>query len=369
MPAVLDRYLAKEISSTLFAATCVLVLIIFGNLFVRLLTQATEGRIPSDAILPLLVLGGVESLVLLLPVSLLLAVMLTMGRLYRDSEMSALRACGIGYKRLYRPVMMVAIPIAALLAWLSLYVSPWTVQLSDQIRTTIESEAQLTGITPGRFIETGNEDLVFFVQDVDASRGVIEEIFIHTLERGRSIIETAAQATLRLDARSGDRIVQLQDGHRYEGTPGRGDFRILSFATHMVRIPIKQRPLLQDSDRDALPTSQLWGSEQPAQIAELQWRLSVPLSAILLALLAMPLSYTTPRQGRFGKLAVGIAIYIVYANLGLIAVSWVERGVLPPWLGIWWVHLLLLALTGILFLRQYGLRWSTQHLLLRRHRL
>jgi lipopolysaccharide export system permease protein len=365
MYAVLDRYLIKEISAALIATASVLVLVVFGNLFVRLLARATEGQIPAGTILPLLVLGGIESLILLLPLSLLLAIMLTMGRLYRDHEMSALRACGVGELRLYRPVMMVALPITVLLAVLALYVSPLTAQLAARIMATIESEAQLTGITPGRFIATGDENLVFFVGGVDAERGLIEDVFIHSLEQGRTIIETAATATQSVTPRSGERIVQLRDGSRYEGTPGRGDFRILSFATHHVRIPIERPRLTRDSDRDTLPTSVLWNAAQPAYRAELQWRLSVPLSAVLLALLALPLSYSSPRQGRFGKLAIGVAVYIIYANLGLVVTGWIARGTAPPWLEIWWVHLALLLFVGALLVRQLGPRWSLRRLLQR----
>lgn len=365
MRAVLDRYLIKEISAALAATVSVLVLVVFGNLFVRLLASATEGQIPAETILPLLVLGGIESLVLLLPLSLLLAVMLAMGRLYRDSEMSALRACGVGELRLYRPVLMVAVPIAALLMVLSLYVSPWTAQLAVGIARVLESEAHLTGITPGRFIEVEDENLVFFVDGIDAERNLLQRVLIHSLERGRTIIETAAIASSSIQE-SGDRIILLRDGNRYEGTPGRGDFRILSFATHAVRIPIKRPPLTDASDRDTLPTAVLWRSSRPDYVAELQWRLSVPVSAILLALLAVPLSYTTPRQGRFSKLALGVAIYILYANLGLVTVSWVERTVMPTWPGIGWLHLALLALVGALLIRQYGLRWSAARLLARK---
>jgi lipopolysaccharide export system permease protein len=355
--AVLDRYLVKESSVTLVASASILVLVIFGHLFVKLLTRAADGQISVDAILPLLVLGGIQSLTLLMPVSMLLAVMLTMGRLYRDSEMSALRACGIGYKRLYRPVMMVALTTAVLLTVMVLYVSPWTARLADQITARMESEVQLTGVTPGRFIETGDENLVFFVESVDVDHRLIKRIFIHALEQGRTVIETAAWARQRIDPRNGDRIVLLHNGRRYEGVPGRRDFRVLAFETHTVRLPVQQPPIAYDSDRDSIPTSALLGSEQPADKAELQWRLSVPISVILLALLAVPLSYVTPRQGRFGKLAIGIAIYIVYANLGQISVHWVEQGVLNPWVGMWWVHVALLALTGCLFMKQYGLRW------------
>jgi lipopolysaccharide export system permease protein len=301
----------------------------------------------------------------LLPLSLLLAVMLTMGRLYRDSEMSALRACGIGELRLYRPVLMVAVPIAALLTVLSLYVSPWTAQLAVGIARALESEAQLTAITPGRFIEVEDGKLMFFVESIDSERNLLERVFIHSLERGRTIIETAATASLSIQ-QSGERIIRLHDGNRYEATAGRGDFHILSFATHAVRIPTKRPPLTNPSDRDTLPTAVLWRSSRPDYVAELQWRLSVPISAILLALLAVPLSYTAPRQGRFGKLALGVAIYIFYANLGRVAVNWVERSVMPMWPGIGWVHLVLLALVGTLLIRQYGLRWSAKRLLARK---
>lgn len=368
MRAVLDRYLIKEVAAALAATVSVLVLVVFGNLFVRLLASATEGQIPAETVLPLLVLGGIESLVLLLPLSLLLAIMLTMGRLYRDSEMSALRACGVGELRLYRPVMVVAVAVAVLLSVLSLYVSPWMAQLAVGITGRLQSEAQLTGITPGRFIEVDDENLVFFVDGIDAERGLIERVFIHSLEQGRTIIETAAVASSGIEPKSGDRIIRLRDGNRYEGRPGRGNFRILSFATHAVRIPIKRPRLTDASDRDTLPTSVLWRSSRPDYIAELQWRLSVPISAILLALLAVPLSYTTPRQGRFGKLALGVAIYILYANLGLVTAGWVERSLLPAWLGIGWVHLALLALIGVLLVRQYGLRWTLARLLARNDR-
>jgi lipopolysaccharide export system permease protein len=367
-PAVLDRYLVKEVTQALFASTSVLVLIIFGHQGVRLLSEATEGRLPAESILPLLVLGGIDSLILLLPLSLLLAVMMTMGRLYRDHEMSALSACGISYGRLCRSVMLAAVPVAAVLAVLALLVSPWTARLADQIRSALESVAPLTGITPGRFIETGDENLVFFVGRVNEEHRLIEEVFIHSLQDGRTILETAARATQSIDPLSGDRLVLLRDGHRYEGLPGAADFRVLSFARHTVRIPLQRPAMAVEADSEARPTVALWGAAKPEAMAELQRRVSVPISAILLALLALPLSHSAPRQGRYGKLAIGIAIYIVYANLGQIVVSMVERGVLPASLGIWWVHLALLTLIAFLFMRQYGLRWSLRRLLHLRRR-
>ena len=159
-------------------------------------------------------------------------------------------------------------------------------------------------------------------------------------------------------------MLELSDGQRYEGIPGSGDYQILTFDTHTLRIP----PLAGGhhfSARESVPTSSLWTSTQPADQAELQKRLSIPLAAVLLVLLALPLSYTTPRQGRFAKLALAVIIYIIYMNLAIVAIGLTETGQLSVWLGVWCVHLLMLIFIMGLFVRQYGWRWSLHRLTLR----
>ncbi len=172
--------------------------------------------------------------------------------------------------------------------------------------------------------------------------------------RGAPVVMTAKSAHQLVQKGTGDRYLVLVDGMRYEGKPGEGNFKIVRFARHTVLIK-PQRVVPAERKRWALPLNSLWGSSDPRDIAEVQWRVSMPLAAIVLAMLAVVLSRTTPRQGRFGKLFTAILAYIIYSNLLLVAQTWLQRGTIPPWLGLWWVHLLFAAAALILFARDFGI--------------
>lgn len=338
---------------TLGAVSAVLFLIIVGRLFVRLLSRATEGKIPVDVVMPLLGFGSIKAIIFLLPVGFLIAIMMTLGRLYRDSEMAALRACGVSNWRLYRPLLAIAVPIAALLTVLVLFVTPWSVQRTDQLVNSAQQRTDLRGLNAGQFMAAAGGSPMLFVEAIDDDGQQVSNVFVHSFEEGVPAIETARRARQQVDPETGARVLVLMDGHRYEGSPGQADYRILAYQKHAVRVP--QIEASKHVERDALPTAVLWSSEHKVHKAELQWRLSVPLSAIVVALLAVPLSYSAPRQGRFSKVVVAILIYVVYANLTIASVKWVERGAVPEWVGVWWVHLAVLAFAGLLALKQRGL--------------
>ncbi len=355
--SIIDRYIIKESTLTLLAVSSVLLLIISGNVFVRLLAYATEGKIPVAVVLPLLGLGTVKALILLLPLALLLAIMLTLGRLYRDSEMVALQSCGIGTARLYRPLLLLTLPIVIILTGLVMFVSPWSIRMSEDIKHIAQERADIGGLAAGSFVESSRGDVVVFVESTDKQDGntAVSNIFIHKLEKGEVSVETAAKGVQRKDRQTGEAWLVLEDGHRYEGIPGKAEFRILSFGRHEMLIPeFTTAPARVRTS--SLPTTTLLTSDKPPEQAELQWRISVPVSAILLVLLALPLSYTTPRQGRYAKLAVAIVIYAVYANLGMAAVKWISRGIIPPSIGMWWLHAALGVLILLILVKQSGFR-------------
>ncbi|AHK78761.1 permease [Ectothiorhodospira haloalkaliphila] len=354
---VLDRYLIREMLLTQMAVILVLLLIILGGMLARLLGEVAEGRIPADVLPVILALGSFRALILLLPVSLFLAVMLTLGRLYKDSEMAALKACGVGYGRLFVTVMAITLPLSALLAVLSLYVGPWTTLQVDEIRAETAQRSDLMGITPGRFLQAGSVGgTVFFVESFSDDREVMHNVFIQRRQGEDTEVVVARSAEQQVDPGSGQRFLVLRDGHRYEGSPGDADFRIIQFATHGVRMP-DPRAVTVRSRTDNVPTADLWGSDRLEHRAELQWRLAAPLSMLLLAVLALPLSYTSPRQGRFAKLAAGVGIYVVYAQMQMVSKDWFADGDTPAWLGMWWVHLGLVVLALVLLWRQYGSFW------------
>ena len=348
---VLDRYFFREVVTTFLAVTLVLLFILLSNQFARVLGQAAAGKLPREAVLTMLGLTSIQFLNILIPIALFLAIMLALGRLYRDSEMAAMQACTVGPLSIYRPLLLFAAILGALLAWLALSVGPWTANQAHVLARTAQRDAQLGTLEPGRFHSA--QDTVFYAESSNPD-GSFEDVFIE-VRNGESVqVAVAARAE---QTREADDLVTLKlfDGRRYEGKPGTPNFRVMEFREHGIRIQLEQ-PDLTTTERAVVPSRELIGSDDPKDIAELQWRYSLPLAAVVLTLLAVPLSRINPSQGRYGKLTVGVLLYVLYANLIGTARVWLERGDLPLWLGIWWVHGLFVLLALILLLSQNGWR-------------
>lgn len=348
MLRVIDRYLLKEVVLNWVAVTLVLWIIVLSNRLARFLSEAADGDLPADIIFTLLGLKSIDYLVVLLPLTLYLGVLLALGRLYKDSEMAALGACGIGPAQLYRPLMGLALLVGALIAGISLYVAPRTAAMGNEVRARAMSANDLSVITAGRFHESADGKMIFYAERVSPNHEHLEQLFVRDNRDAVSTLLTAKRAHPARDATTGDRFLVMEEGYRYQGFPGDEVFRILQFSRHGVRL--ESAEILNPSvKRDTLPSEQLWGSQDRGDIAELQWRMSLPIAAICLVLLAVPLSRTTPRKGRFGKLFVAVLIFIVYYNLLGTAQAWVEKGTLGPLPGLWWVHLVPILITVALF--------------------
>lgn len=348
MLRVIDRYLLKEVALNWVAVTLVLWLIVLSNRLAGYLGEAAAGDLPAGVIFTLLGLKSIDYLVVLLPLTLYLGVLLALGRLYKDSEMAALGACGIGPAQLYRPLLGLALLVAALIAVLALYVAPRTAALGYEVRARAQGANDLSVITAGRFHESANGNMVFYAERVAPNHEHLEQLFVRSVQDGVPTLVTAKRAHPARDATTGDRFLVMEDGYRYQGFPGDPVFRILHFTRHGVRLESVE-VLNPTVKHNAIPSEQLWGSDDRHDVAELQWRLSLPLAAISLVLLAVPLSRTTPRQGRFGKLFSAILIFIVYYNLLGTAQVWVEKGTLGALPGLWWVHVLPILVTLALF--------------------
>lgn len=351
---IIERYLLKDIIFTLAAVALVLTVIYLGNRFIIFLTNAAMGGVPLHIILTLLLLKTIGAMVVVLPMALYLAVLFVFGRLYKDSEMTAMTACGVGMGRIVRVVLFFSLLVAAGVAFISLYLKPWAEEQSYTIQDRLEASAQIRGITAGRFNESARGDGVFYVEELSPGMKDMHNVFVQYQRKGQPVVMAAKSAYQKVDKDTGDHYLVLVDGRRYEGRPGTVKFKIVQFKEHAVLIrPQPVQPTQRN--RWALPTQQLWSSGTAADTAELQWRASMPISALVLAMLAISLSRTTPRQGRFGKLFNAILAYIIYSNLLAVAQTWLERGMLPPWLGLWWVHLLFITAVLALFARHYGI--------------
>lgn len=348
---ILDRYIFREVLATWLVVASVLLFVLLTNQFARVLGQAAADNLPKEAVFTMLWLTSVQYLTVLIPIALFLAIMLALARLYRDSEMAALMACGFGPRRLYRPILLLAILLVAAVGWLSLQIAPQAAVEAREIRDDAARELELGNFEAGRFVRAGAADGVFYAEDV-AGDGRLRDVFIQRRQGDKVEVALAESGELRAD---GERqMLILYDGRRYEGVPGARSFRIIRFAEHGIplELPVAQ---VRVDDPELMPTAALIGSPDAERIAELQWRLSMPLSALLLGLLAVPLSRTQPRQGRYGKLAIAVLVYIVYSNLLGAARVWTERQIVPPAVGLWWVHGLLLLLTLALLAQQTGM--------------
>ncbi|MCB1736634.1 MAG: LPS export ABC transporter permease LptF [Gammaproteobacteria bacterium] len=357
MLQVIDRYIVRETLQTWLAVTLVLMLILLSNRLAQLLARAVAGEIDGSLVFHLLALKAISFMSLLAPMSLYLAFMLAFGRLYRDSEMSALAACGVGPARLYRSLLFVSLPVTVLVIVFAFWVGPWASAESDQVRARAENASGVAALSPGRFRETSNRSGIIYVEKLNEEAGRIENVFISLNRRGKPMLLSSEQAGQWVDPESGDRFIVFKNGYRYEGNPGEKGFKIIEFAEHAVLMQ-EANPLAQvQRERSSIPSAELLRVDTPQNTAEWHWRLAGPVSVIMLTLLALPLAKATPRQGRYGKVVIGILIYIVYSNLLGIARVWIENGKVSPDFGLWWVHGVILLLTGALLIHMQGWAW------------
>jgi len=368
---IIQRYLVKEIMLSFFGTLFVLLLIIVGNTFVRLLGDVSGGNLPVEVLGKLVSLQSINAVIKLAPIALLIGMMLAFGRLYRDHEVLALHASGIGPKQFYKGIFLFVGPLTLVVAALVLFVIPNLEQTSQDIKREIKQRPEAAGIPVGEFMHANvsDQNLTLFVEGIDKENVVMQKVFLHLSDKpseteksankaGRNtpenteMILTGKQALLYIDPESGSRVFKFKDGSLYNNNRNTGEFTIFKFAEHGLHIPALK--IAKPRNLEASSLTKLLINNDNESKAEIHWRLALIFSAPVMALLAFPLSYTTPRQGRYGKLAIGILLYAVYANLIITGKSKIEEGLIPNWLGLWWAHAIFIILALWLIRRQYG---------------
>ena len=270
---IIERYLYREVAQTFLGVLSVLLLILVSQRFVVYLAQAAAGSLASDVILQLLALKLASSLVLVLPLAFYVAVLLGFGRLYQDSEVTAMTAGGVGVARMLQAVLLFSVGFAAVGLALSLYVSPKATALSDAIKVRAAQSSDIAGLVAGRFKELSGGDRVFYAEGISPDRQDLRNVFVQIHDRSPPLLLASAGGYQYVDEATGDHFLVLVDGNRYEGEAGMASYTITHFQTHAVRI---QRRQADDRAQQtaAIPTAELLGSDIPRWTAELQWRLS-----------------------------------------------------------------------------------------------
>ncbi len=348
MLRIIDRYVLKECALATLAVVAVLLFILLGNSFVRVLGNIVEGKLSADSLLPMLGVNMIHYLVVLVPLGLYLGILLGVGRLYRDSEMAAMFAGGIGILQMYRPLNYLALVVALFSAFLVFYLAPWAAAKQDELKHHARYQSQLAGLAAGQFNNSGAGGHVLFFENFDGTGSVMRKVFLYSPNQQPSVQLAETGMQLRYQDESSHLV--FKDGKSYSGTPGRADYRVTEFSSYGLRVREKEAPALE-LRISALPTSELWAQWRPQHIAELHWRFAVPLSCLVLAFMALPLSHTSPRKGKFAKLGIGILVYIVYSNLIGLGRAWLERDAVPSWLGLWWIHLIFVAVLGLMLMQ------------------
>jgi lipopolysaccharide export system permease protein len=336
---VIDRYITRELALPFIVVILILVGLFASFSSARLLAGAVTESLGLAALFKLVMLKTLIAMEVLIPVALYIAIISGLSRLNRDHELNVLRASGISGKRIVLIVLMVAIPVAIISGMLSSYVRPWAYAENYILDAQAEAELNTNRFQAGRFYGSENSGRVVYVQSKDETNKQMSNVFhyINTPETSEIII--ARQAKQIQPTREARPTIVLTEGYLYQ---------LSRAAVRDDMIQFDQLTYFTDSElalryrRKAAPTRTLWESEEPWEIAELQWRISRPLATLLLALIAVTFIQTVPRQDKATRTyLLAAVVFAVYYNLSGLAKNWVEQGVVNTTIGVWWLYALM----------------------------
>ena len=353
---IIARYLIKEISQTLFGVCLILMLIGLSGQLVGLFAEVTAGNLSINTVMVVLGLKTLKMLLVIFPLSLYLSVLMTLSQLYKNNEMAAISSCGISQMYILRAVLSIALLFAIIVGTFSLQIVPWANLLQQQIVAQSKSSSDLEGMTAGRFIEMSSGVGVMYIENINEERTQLENVFIQRKMKGKETVIRSTNGHQMVDEATGDRFMVLENGVRFEGGVGKDGYSIIEFEKHGVRIK-ENISVATQKKYTAMPTQELLKGKSKAHKAELHSRIAPVFLCLLLAALAVPLSQTSPRQGRYTRLGLGLLIYIVFTNFIYVGKNWINLGTVSPTLGLWWVHAILLMLVIFLFLQQTGFKY------------
>ena len=343
---ILDKYILKNFIFAFLSVLSVLILVIVGRLFVKLLEYVVEGRFDIEMIFSLLFLSTSKSIILLLPFALMIGLIISLSKLYRDGEIYALKASG-NYKTVFTKIFyIVSIPLFIIIFTLNMFISPILITeiQTKKIEAAATSEIGLT--TPGKFIQMKNKNWIIFVEEIENE--VSKKIFIKSSDNNKISIETAEEGNEFIE--NGIRRLVLKNGQRYTGTPGTGNFQVMKYDEHEVKL-VNTTPEFSLNYRMKSISDLIYDDNKALSSAEIQWRLFAPLSTLILILFAFVLGDVAPRQNKYSNLLFAIIIYFIYSNLAIVSVNEVQKNSnLFSFVGTWWVHILALLSCYLIYL-------------------
>ena len=328
---IIDRYLLREVSAPFLGVTAILLVVFLTYSLTVFLTDASSGLLGGEDVARLTFLKSVVAMEVLLPSALFVAVVLAMGRLYSDSEMAAIRAAGLSELRMLRPIFRLALFVAILVGLMSTVVRPWAYAESYEMKAAAEAASEIDRVRPGRFYSYEDANRTVFIERMAGDLDHLEGVFIRSRDGADVEVISARGGRLTLRAEPDFHRLVLLDAHIYKATVEGPDL-FGSFGKFTVRLPVKAPEPVGYKTKTA-DTLTLFRSTDPDDRAEFEWRISTPISVLLLTILAVPLSRSQPRKGRYAGLLIALLVYALYFNMVNVARTWVEQG---SGATIWW---------------------------------
>jgi lipopolysaccharide export system permease protein len=352
---IFERSLQRELAYTAGAVFMVLLTIMLTTMLIRIVGLAASGQVDPRDVLVLIGLTITGYMAVMLIVTMFVSILFVLTRWYRDSDMVVWFTCGVSLTRLIKPVAVFAAPLFILIVFFAFIGWPWSNAQSKLIKARFQQRDEISLLAPGQFRESPATHRVFFIETMDPDQARIENAFIASTEHGQVniVVSTTGHTETRAN---GERFVVLENGRRYDGEPGHPDFRISEFGRYGVKI--QNQPVVSKPTTTSTSTLDLLRQPTSNNLAEFAWRCGLPLTALNLMLLAIPLAWQNPRRNRVINLVMAVLIYLTYSNLLNVVQSQIEQGSISFGVGLVGLHIVVFILVVFLF----GLRTRNQPL-------
>jgi len=345
---IFQRALQRELASAAGATFTVLFSLIVTWALINILGRAAGGRVASSDVIALIAFAALNYLPTILILTSFISVLMVVTRSYRDSEMVVWFASGLSLARWIRPVLVFVLPIVLVTGVLSFYATPWAKQKSSEYTQRFQKREDLQQVSPGQFRESASANRIFFVEGVSGQSAVVHNVFVNTVDQKGTATVVAKEGVITTTP-EGDRFLVLKNGRRYLGTPGSADVQTMEFERYSMRVASKSQELGAAQGVDAMPSAELFKGTGPIIQGEILWRIALPITCLLLPLLAIPLGFVNPRAGSSSNLIVALLIFFSYNNLVKVLEASVREGRVSFALSWWPLHLVLAIVVALLF--------------------
>jgi lipopolysaccharide export system permease protein len=343
---IFERSLQRELAYTAGAVFMVLLTIMLTTMMIRIVGFAASGQVDPRDVVVLIGLTVIGYIAVMLIVTLFVSILFVLTRWYRDSEMVVWLASGVSQTRLIKPIALFSTPIILLIVFFAFVAWPWSNQQSKLIKARFQQRDEVSLLAPGQFRESPISHRVFFIEKMSPDQGHVQNVFVTSTEGGKVSVVVSKNGHTEAQP-NGDRFIVLENGRRYDGVPGQPNFRIMEFERYGVKIQSQQ--FVNTPTTTGTSTPDLLANPTKDNLAEFAWRAGLPLIAINLMLLGIPLSYQNPRRSRTINLVMAVLIYLTYSNLLNVVQSWIEQGRMSFMVGLLGLHILVAGLVAFIF--------------------